>query len=246
MSICRASTLFFVVSTFVALTAPAAFATAADSDTATAKALNVTRAELPVSVKWAAASQLPNTATDAALGVKAVQCIRAGGRAAGKISTDPFGTTEVVGGKVTTDVKSSDFFVTGSTNSGASVSSEVVLLKNSTEATDDLSALSTGSARTCFTTLFVAIGKETGGGSVKATLTLPSIPHLGTGRGGLDFRVVLKGGNLSGPILDDTYFYVQGRAEFALSFVSLKAQFPVTWANEIAARVMDKARSILG
>src|SRR5665213_2857824 len=115
MSIRRASSLFFVVSIFVALTATAAFATAADSDTATAKALNLTRAELPVSVKWAAASQTPNTATDTALGIKAIECITAGGGAAGKISTDPFGTTEVVGGKVTTDVKSSDFFVTGST-----------------------------------------------------------------------------------------------------------------------------------
>jgi len=230
----------------IALAASSGYAAAANTDAATAKALNVTRADLPVSVKWTASAQAPNSASETALAVKAVGCIRAGGGAAARISTDPFGTTEVVSGTVTADAESPYFAPTGSRNSVASVSSEVVMLKSASQAANDLSAFATNVAHTCLTNLFIALlGKEAGEGKFKFTMTAPSIPHLGTGRGGLDLRIVLSGGKLPGPIIDYTYFYVQGRAEVALSFVSFQTQFPVAWANAIAARVMDKARALL-
>jgi hypothetical protein len=242
MSIRRMSVLIFLISS-VAVAAPAvAYAATANSDATTAKALNLTRAYLPASVKWTATAQAPNTAAETALGVKAVRCIRQGGGAAGKISTDPFGTTEVVGGSVTADVESPDFAVTGSSGLPL-VSSEVVMLTSAAQATDDLSAFATSSARTCLTNVFVAIGKQ--GGYTKVAATAPSIPQLGSGPGGLDLRFVFSGGKLS-PLIDYTYFYVQGRAEFDLSFIALGTQFPAAWANAIAAHVMDKARSVLG
>jgi len=103
----RASALFLLISS-IALATPAALATTANSDATTAKVVNLTRADLPVSTKWTAAVQTPNTAAEAALGVKALGCIRASGGVAGKISTDPFGITEEVGGGVTADAQSSD------------------------------------------------------------------------------------------------------------------------------------------
>src|SRR5580692_9540664 len=80
-------------------------------DAALAKALNMTRADLPHSRTWASSPQTPNTAAETALGVKAVECVRASSATGAKVSTDPFGTTGIVGGSVTADVQSPSFAV---------------------------------------------------------------------------------------------------------------------------------------
>lgn len=244
MLIRRASALFLLISS-IALATPAALATTANSDATTAKVVNLTRADLPVSTKWTAAVQTPNTAAEAALGVKALGCIRASGGVAGKISTDPFGITEEVGGGVTADAQSSDFAEKGSSGVQPSVSSEVVMLKSATQASNDLSAFATSVALTCLSNYLAAGLGVAGTGKVTAA-TGPPIPRLGTGRGGLDLRFVVTGLGLSGPLVDDSYFYVQGRAEVYLSFLSINTQFSKAWSDAIATHVMARARSVLG
>jgi len=119
------------------------------------------------------------------------------------------------------------------------------MLKSATQASNDLSAFATSVALTCLSNYLAAGLGVAGTGKVTAA-TGPSIPRLGTGRGGLDLRFVVTGLGLSGPLVDDSYFYVQGRAEVYLSFLSINTQFSKAWSDAIATHVMARARSVLG
>lgn len=220
-------------------------ATAAASDEALAKALNMTQAELPQPTKWTSSPQTPNTSTQTALGVKAVGCVRTSSSAGAKVGTDPFGTTEVVGGTVTADAESPTFASKGSSAGLPSAGSEVVMLKSASQAANDLSAFASTPARACFTSLLVAVLKSEGSGKLKVAASPQALPHLGTGRGGFGLRYVVTGSQLPGPLIDYTYFYVQGRAEIDLEFTNLNTQFPTAWANAIAARVIGRAQPLL-
>lgn len=221
-------------------------AAATGSDAALAKTLDLTRAELPHPTTWTSTAQTPNTAAETALGVKAVGCVKASSSVGAKVSTDPFGTTGIVGGSVTADEQSLSF-VAKDSSAEPSASSEVVLLQSASQAADDLLSFASTPARGCFTTLLAAALKNAGIGKLKIASSSQALPHLGTGSGGFGLRFEVSGSQLSGSrLIDYTYFYVQGRAEIDLEFTNLNSQFPITWANAIAARVIDRARSSLG
>lgn len=220
-------------------------ADATSSDATLAKTLNMTRAELPQPTTWTSTAQTPNTPAETALGVKAVACVRAGSGAGAKVSADPFGTTGVVGGTVTADVQSPEFAVKGASGF-PSASSEVVMLKSAAQASNDLSAFASPSTRGCFASLLAGFLKSDGDTKLKVTSSSQALPHLGSARGGFGYRFVVSGPELPGRLIDYTYFYVQGRAEIDLEFVNIATQFPTTWANSIAAVVMERARSLLG
>jgi hypothetical protein len=238
--------IILLLGSFVSSVVPAGPAAATASDAVLAKALNMTQAELPQPTKWTASPQTPNTSAQTALGVKAVGCVRTSSSAGGKVGTDPFGTTEVVGGTVTADVESPTFASKGSSAGLPSAGSEVVMLKSASQAANDLSAFASTPARACFTSLLVAVLKSEGSGKLKVAASPQALPHLGTGRGGFGLRYVVTGSQLPGPLIDYTYFYVQGRAEIDLEFTNLNTQFSTAWANAIAVLVMARARSLLG
>ena len=169
---------------------------------ATAKALNLTKAELPHSNEWTSTAQTPNTSAQTALGVKAVGCVRSSGGAGAKISTDPFGSTEIVGGMVTADVQSPEFEMNPSTSGLPSISSEVVMLKSAEQATDDLSAFASTPARGCLNNLLSALLKDDGEPGWKVASSPQVPPHLGTGSGGFGLRFVVTGKGLSSPLID--------------------------------------------
>jgi hypothetical protein len=220
-------------------------AAATGSDAALAKTLNMTQAELPQSTTWKSIAQTPNNTAETALGVKAVGCVRTSSSVGAKVSTDPFGTTEIVGGTVTADVESRTFDAKSSSAEPPSAGSEVVMLKSASGATDDLLAFASSRAQGCFTRLLISDLNSAGGGKLKVTSSSQALPHLGTGSGGFSLRFVVSGAQLPGRLIDYTYFYVQGRAEIVLEFTSLNTEFPTTWANAVAVLVMDRARSLV-
>jgi hypothetical protein len=60
---------------------------------------------------------------------------------------------------------------------------------------------------------------------------------------------VETGGNfalLKSKLYDDEYFYVQGPAEVAMSFINLGSPFKATWATSAISKVMARAKSEVG
>ena len=216
----------------------AAAAASPRSDVAVARLINVTSADLPDPATWAGSVQTPNTAAQIAQAHRALRCIS---NRSGKISPDPFGTIGRAGGTVTADVQSSMFAKKRTASGLPGVSSEVDFLTSSTQATKDLAAFDSKVDLSCLTALIANVTAGEVGHKVLVNASVTSIPHYGSGNGGVGIRFTVTG--LSAPLVDVAYFYVEGRAEVSLSFVNLGTSFPTGWAHGIAARVMARAKT---
>ena len=210
------------------------------SDTAIAGVINVTNADLPAPSTWSGSAQTPNTATEVALAQQALRCISA---KTGTISPDAFGTVGGKGGIVTTDVESLIFSKKGTATGLPEVSSDVDLLTTSSQASRDLVAFGRKVDLPCLTALIANVTSGVTGEKGAVTSSFMSIPHHGTGNGGVGIRFAISGVGLSGPLIDDAYFYVEGRAEISLAFTNVSTPFQAAEANAIAARVMARAKA---
>lgn len=242
-----ASLLALVVSTVGALMGDAGAAThpraSSSSDAAKASQINIRSSDLPTSQHW---SSSPTPLPQVALGKIAVSCMKAGGGAGAKVSPDPFGTVGKPSGDVTADVSSKVFGIKGSVTGLPSASSEVVFVATATQALSDLAAFGTSRVQSCEATLVRAVTELSSGGKPKTGTSVMSLPHLGNGSGGVHLRFVTTGGNIPAKLYQDVYYYVQGRAEVALTFVNLATPFSSAWASSIAKDVMARAKSIVG
>jgi hypothetical protein len=241
---------FVLVASALALVAGAASATAAGaaarphgsggSDSTKATQINVKSSDLPKSAKWSS-SQAPPSAVP--LGKTAVSCMK---KAGAKVSADPFGTVGKPGGDATADVTSKVFGLKGSVTGLPSVNSEVVFLSSAKQVLADLSAFANPKVQSCLKTLMAAVTAAQSGGKVKASVAVQPLPHLGNGSGGVHLRFTLTGGNIPGKLYEDIYYYAEGRAEIALTFVNLTQPFSSSWANSVAKDVMARATKIAG
>ena len=213
------------------------------SDASKARQMNLRQTDLPTSQKWASS---PTPASQVALGKTAVSCMKASGGAGAKISPDPFGTVGKSIGNATADVSSNVFGIKGSFTGLPSASSEVVFVKTTKEALADLAAFGTAWVQACLATLVAKVTQLSSGGSPKSKVSALSLPHLGGGSGGVHLQFVTTGGEIPGKLYQDVFYYVEGRAEVALTYVNLAASFPSGWASSIAKNVMARAKSIAG
>ena len=213
------------------------------SDATKASEINLHSSDLPTSAHW---SSTPAPPSQVALGKTAVSCMKAGGGAGAKVSPDPFGTVGKASSDVTADVSSNVFGIKGSATGLPSASSEVVFVTTAGQALNDLAAFGTSHVQSCEATLVTAVTQLSSGGKPKTTTSVMSLPHFGNGSGGVHLRFVTTGGNIPGKLYQDAYYYVQGRAEVALTFVNLATPFSSTWAGSIAKNIMARAKSIAG
>jgi hypothetical protein len=210
------------------------------SDTAIANVINVTSADLPAPSTWTASVQTPNTATEITLAQQALHCISA---KTGTISPDAFGTVGGKGGIVTADVESLIYSKKGTSTGLPEVSSDVDLLTTSSQASRDLTAFGKKVDLPCLTALIANVTAGVTGEKGPVASSFVSIPRHGTGNGGVGIRFAISGVGLSGPLIDDAYFYVEGRAEISLAFTNVSTPFSEAEANAVAARVMARAKA---
>jgi len=211
---------------------------------AEAKAINLKLADLPTSIRWVAASAGTTSKAQVALAQKALACLKK----VGPVSPDPFGTTGRAGGSVLADVSSPTWYDKASTLTQLpSASSEVVFLTTSTTTRSDLSTIGRSGSLACLTAQLVANSELQGAGTgIKGSARfLPAIRH-GGGNGGVHIQFIESGGNfalLKAKLYDNEYFYVQGSAEVALSFINLNSALNPTWSASSIAKVMARAQA---
>jgi hypothetical protein len=156
----------------------------------------------------------------------------------------------VIGGVVVVDVSSPTYYQKGSFTQLPSASSEVVFLTTASGAVTDLSTISRKPSLACLTAQLVGNSILGGAGkSVKGSASFMAAPRHGGGSGGVHIRFVETGGNfalLKSKLYDDEYFYVQGPAEVAMSFINLGSPFKATWATSAISKVMARAKSEVG
>jgi hypothetical protein len=213
---------------------------------AKAKAINLKVTDLSTSIKWVIAPPGKSSKAAAALANKTVACLKK----VGPVSPDPFGTRSVIGGVVVVDVSSPTYYQKGSFTQLPSASSEVVFLTTASGAVTDLSTISRKPSLACLTAQLVGNSILGGAGkSVKGSASFMAAPRHGGGSGGVHIRFVETGGNfalLKSKLYDDEYFYVQGPAEVAMSFINLGSPFKATWATSAISKVMARAKSEVG
>jgi len=96
----------------------------------------------------------------------------------------------------------------------------------------------------CFPKIFEPGFSKSG---IKETVSRRSRPSYGTGNGGVHVRSVFTGAGLPSPNYSDFYYYVDGRAEITIGFVSSAAQpFSSTLADAVVAKIIDPGKSVLG
>ncbi len=218
-------------------------AAAQTSDKVLAGKIDLTRSDLPGSVKWTSSANIPNTPSQTAEAEQAIACVDHGAGGA-KLSGDPFGLTGKVGGTVTADV-ASPMFAESNQQQLPGLSSEVTILTTAAAATNDQRALSSKAALPCLATLFQKVTAAAAKSSVTATATFVPAPPLGTGNRGVDVRIALKVTGLSATFYQEEYLYVQGRSEVALTFANLASPFPANWIGPILTRVMARAKALV-
>jgi hypothetical protein len=207
-----------------------------------AKAINIKVADLPTSIHWLAAPAAPSSKAQVALAQKALACLKK----VGPVSPDPFGTIGKAGGSVRADVSSPTWYDKASTLTQLpSVSSEVVFLNSATAARSDLSTIGRSGSLACLTAQLVANSELQGAGTrIKGTASFLAAPRHGGG--GVRIQFIESGGNfalIKAKLYDNEYFYVQGSAEVAMSFINLNSSFNTTWSAASIAKVMARAQA---
>ena len=214
----------------------------ASSDAATARSINLKGSDLPKAAKWSTSTV---AATPAALGKKAVTCIRKAGGTASKASDDLFGMVGRPGGAVRADVTSPMFGMKGSFTGLPGANSETVVASSTSQALKDLAAIGAKTARSCLASLYAQVtAAQSGGGKVKASASAEPLQRFGAGSGGVHDRFVVSGGNVPGKLYLDLYFYVVRRVEVSVTFTGLGTVFPTKWATSTVANVMKRAKSL--
>ncbi len=241
-----AVTISLVVSCCSLSQASALSSSHAAPDDTLARQINVALGDLPTAIAWTSSSQTPNTAAQTKQAEQAVTCLQRTGAGGKGVSPDPFGTSEKTGGSVVADVESPLFAKEASTIGLPTVSSDVTMLRSSTQAAADLRAFATNAGLSCLSTLIGTLTAAAVGHEVGLTDTFIDIPRRGTGNGGVGMRFAITNAGLSGTLYDDAFFYVQGRAEVSLSFVNLATHVESSWENSVAEKVMARAQHLLG
>jgi hypothetical protein len=209
-----------------------------------AKAINIKVADLPTSIHWLAAPAGTSSKAQVALAQKALACLKK----VGPVSPDPFGTIGKAGGSVRADVSSPTWYDKASTLTQLpSVSSEVVFLNSAAAARSDLSTIGRSGSLACLTAQLVANSELQGAGTgIKGTARFLAAPRHGGGSGGVRIQFIESGGNfalIKAKLYDNEYFYVQGSAEVAMSFINLNSSFNTTWSAASIAKVMARAQA---
>jgi hypothetical protein len=238
----RKGVLCFALTALASMPSIAASATAlgssAVSDAALAAKINLTLNDLPNTIKWSPPVPRGPGVGDGRL---FVACMKAKGGLATRISPDLFGIVGKPGGVDTVDVPSSAY--ERSSGGFPIVTSDVVFLTSAAQARGDLAAMKTKADLTCLPKI-VAPGFPK---SIKETVTRRPRPIFGTGNGGVHVREVFTGAGLPSPNYTDFYYYVDGRTEITIGFGSSLAQpFSSTLADAVVARIMTRAKSVLG
>lgn len=218
----------------------------ASSDLTLAREINVTSADLPSGTTWSSSPASPNSAAQVARARQAVACMKASGGAAAALSADAFGTTGVAAGVVTADVQSADFGPKGSSTGLPGISSEVDVVRTSSQATKDLSAFASAKVLACATSLVKTVLSQETGHAVTVSSNFASAPRHGGGSGGVRWVFSVKGSGLSATVDEDAYFYVQGRAEISFSFINAGTSFSTSSASTIVSHVMTRAARLAG
>jgi hypothetical protein len=170
--------------------------------------------------------------------------MKASGKTGAKVSPDPFGTVGKSSGDVAADVSSKVFGPNGSYTGLPSTSSEVVFVTTVTQARSDLAAFATAGVRSCEATLVSKVTQLSAGGKITTKVSALTLPHFGDGSGGVHLQFVTTGSTIPGKLYQDVYYYVQGRAEVALTFVNLVSPFSSAWAGSVAKNVMARAKTV--
>jgi hypothetical protein len=210
----------------------------AASDAVLAAKMNLTINDLPGAIKWSPPVPRGPGVGDGRL---FVACMKAKGGLSTNISPDLFGIVGKPGGVDTVDVQSPAY--ERSSGGFPIVTSDVVFVTSAALATDDLAAMKTKADLAC-------VPKILGPGfpkSIIETVTRRSRPSYGMGNGGVHVREVFTGAGLPSPNYFDFYYYVDGRAEITIGFSSSVAQpFSSTLADAVVAKIMSRAKAVLG
>jgi hypothetical protein len=239
----RKGALCFAVAAAASIPSIAAGARAmgskAASDAAVAAKINLTLNDLPSAIKWSPpVPRSPGTGD----GRLVVACVKAKGGEAASISPDLFGIVGKPGGVDTVDVESPAY--ERSSGGFPIVTSDVVFVTSAAQATDDLAAMRTKADLACLPKIF---GPGLSKSGIRVTVSRRSRPSYGTGNGGVHVRFAFTGTGLPSTNYLDSYYYVDGRAEITIGFSSSAAQpFSSTLADAVVAKIMSRAKSVLG
>ena len=123
-------------------------------------------------------------------------------------------------------------------------------MKTAPGALADLAGIGRKSSIACLATQTAAESSLQGAGKgVKASGSFLPAPRYDGGSGGVHIRFLETGGNfalLKKTLYDDEYFYVQGSAEVFVTFVNLGTAFSPNGAASTIAKVMARAKSVVG
>jgi hypothetical protein len=241
-----AMTVSLVISCYSISGASAAEHPNATSGGALARQINVALSDLPSAIAWTSSSQTPNTAAQTKQAEQAVSCIQRSGGSAQSVSSDPFGTSEETGGPVVADVESPLFAKEASSIGLPTISSDVTMMKNASQASTDLAAFATNAGLACVSALIGTLTAAAVGHQIGLTDSFVTIPRHGTGNGGIGMRFAITNAGLTGTLYDDAFFYAQGKAEVSLSYVNLDSHVQSSWETSVATKVMTRAQHVLG
>lgn len=239
----RKGLLCFAVTSVASLPSIAANAKAlgssAVSDAVLAAEINLTIQDLPSTIRWS--PPVPRS-PGIGEGRHFVACMRAAGGVSAKISPDVFGIVGTPSGVDSVDVESPVY--ERSSGGFPFVTSEVVFVTSTAQATRDLAAMKTTADLACLSKIF---GPGLSRSHVKVTASRRSRPSYGTGNRGVHVRSEFTGARLPSINYADYYFYAVGRAEIAVAFSSSAAQpFSSVFADAVVAKIMTRAESLLG